>query len=70
MFEDEFNISKNELLISLYDGLDLSRNAAEYIMAWETLEKSPKDNLSLSLKDTAESILKVDEEARSSHGNN
>ena len=64
MFEDEFNISKNELLISLYDGLDLSRNAAEYIMAWETLEKSPKDNLSLSLKDTAEIILKVDEEAQ------
>ena len=55
---DEFNICKNDFLISLYDGLDLSRNAAEYVMAWESLEKAPLDNISLSLKDTAELILK------------
>ena len=29
---DDFNIRKNEFLISLYDGFDLSRNAAEYVM--------------------------------------
>ena len=50
---DEFNICKNDFLISLYDGLDLSRNAAEYVMAWESLEKAPLENISLSLKDTA-----------------
>ena len=58
---DEFNICKNDFLISLYDGLDLSRNAAEYVMAWESLEKAPLDNISLSLKDTAELILKNEE---------
>jgi hypothetical protein len=55
---DDFNIRKNEFLISLYDGFDLSRNAAEYIMAWESLEKAPKDLFSLNLKDTAEIIIK------------
>ena len=45
---DDFNIRKNEFVISLYDGLDLSRSAAEYIMAWESLEKSPNDLFSLN----------------------
>ena len=57
---DDFNIRKNEFVISLYDGLDLSRSAAEYIMAWESLEKSPSDLFSLNLKDTAETIIKFD----------
>ena len=56
----DFYIRKNDFIISLYDGLDLSRTAAEYIMAWESLEKSPNDLFSLNLKDTAETIIKFD----------
>ncbi len=56
----DFYIRKNDFVISLYDGLDLSRTAAEYIMAWESLEKSPNDLFSLNLKDTAETIIKFD----------
>ena len=60
--DEDFNISKQELLESLADGYDLRRNAAEYIISWTSLSKSPTDSLSLSLKGTAESILKADEE--------
>ena len=60
--DDAFNISKQELITSLDDGFDLRRNAAEYIIAWESLSKSPTDSLLITLKNTAESILKVDEE--------
>ena len=60
--DDAFNISKQELITSLDDGFDLRRNAAEYIIAWESLSKSPTDSLLITLKNTAESILKVDDE--------
>ena len=60
--DEDFNISKQELLESLADGYDLRRNAAEYIISWTSLSKSPTDPLLLSLKGTAESILKAGEE--------
>ena len=44
--DEDFNISKQELLESLADGYDLRRNAAEYIISWTSLSKSPTDPLS------------------------
>ena len=57
MVAEQFNIAKDELLLSLADGNDLEFNAAEYIIAWESLEKAPSDNLLKSLKNTAETII-------------
>ena len=69
MVAEQFNIAKDELLLSLADGNDLEFNAAEYIIAWESLEKAPSDNLLKSLKNTAETIIiakkEVDEKTTS-----
>ena len=53
---------KDELLLSLADGNDLAFSAAEYIIAWESLNKAPTDTLSRSLKYTAELIQKEEDE--------
>lgn len=52
-----FLYRKNQLLKSLDDGLDLSRNAAEYMMAYANLNVKPKDSLSLVCKSMAINIL-------------
>jgi len=59
MVAEQFNIAKDELLLSLADGNDLAFSAAEYIIAWESLNKAPTDLLSRSLKYTAETIQKA-----------
>ena len=61
MVAEQFNIAKDDFLLSLEDGNDLEFNAAEYIIAWESLEKAPTDNLLKSLKYTAETIQKASE---------
>lgn len=63
MVAEQFNIAKDELLLSLADGNDLAFSAAEYIIAWESLNKAPTDTLSRSLKYTAELIQKEEDEA-------
>ena len=62
MVAEQFNIAKDELLLSLADGNDLAFSAAEYIIAWESLNKAPTDTLSRSLKYTAELIQKEEED--------
>lgn len=59
MNDEQFAIAKNDLLLSLYDGKEVNNSAAEYILAWESLEKSPSDYISSQLKNTAESIIKI-----------
>ena len=58
-----FLFRRNQLLKSVDDGLDLDRNAAEYMMAFANLNVKPKDSLSLICKGMAMDILllKVDE---------
>ena len=58
MVAENFNIVKNDFLFSLADGKDLLFNAAEYIIAWESLEKAPTDNTLRTLKYSAETIIK------------
>ena len=58
MSNEQLAIAKNDFLLSLYDGKDVFDSAAEYLFAWESLQKSPKDSLSWSLKATADVILK------------
>ena len=62
MVAEQFNFAKDELLLSLADGNDLAFSAAEYIIAWESLNKAPTDTLSRSLKYTAELIQKEEED--------
>jgi hypothetical protein len=46
-----------DLLKSLDDGLDLERNAAEYIIAWNSMEKSPREPILGSLLVLAEDVI-------------
>jgi len=62
---DHFYVCSNELLKSLEDGLDLRSSAAEYIIAFENLEKAPTDSLFKSLKGTADLIIKNEEDEES-----
>lgn len=59
---DHFYVCSNQLLKSLDDGLDLVYSAAEYILAYEELDKPPSEPLFKSLKATAEMIYKQEEE--------
>ena len=60
MVAENFNIVKDDFLLSLADGKDLAFNAAEYIIAWESLEKAPTDDTLRTLKYSAEMIVKDD----------
>ena len=60
---DHFYVCGNELLKSLNDGLDLRTAAAEYILAFENLDHTPSEPLYKSLKNTADIILKDEEDA-------
>jgi len=53
--DEQFILAKNDFIVSLSDGYDLRRNAAEYIIAWESLEKSPDNFYLHGLFDTAKS---------------
>ena len=61
--DDHFYVCSNELLKSLDDGLDLRTAAAEYILAFENLDNTPSEPLYKSLKNTADIILKDEEDA-------
>ena len=52
-----FLYRKNELLKSIFDGFDLERNSAEYMMAYANLNVKPKDTLSLLCKSAAMEVL-------------
>ena len=56
--DEQFILAKNDFIVSLSDGYDLRRNAAEYIIAWESLEKSPDNFYLHGLFDTANLIIK------------
>ena len=51
-----------DLLKSVDDGLDLERNAAEYIIAWNSMEKSPREPILGSLLVLAEDVIAKKEE--------
>ena len=57
-----FHHHREELLKSFFDGLDIERNAAEYIISYNNLDNSPNDNVSLLCKDAAQSVLLRKEE--------
>ena len=52
----------NELLKSLTDGFELRTSAAEYILAFENMKKSPTDGFYLTLKRQADSIIKEEDD--------
>ena len=56
--DEQFILAKDDFIISFSDGYDLRRNAAEYIIAWESLEKSPDNYYLNGLLDTANIIIK------------
>ena len=66
MVAENFNIVKDDFMLSLADGYDLESNAAEYIIAWESLEKAPTDDMLRTLKYTAETIMKDKEQMEAS----
>ena len=53
----QLDYSTVELLKSLSDGFDLESSAAEYIIAWNSMESTPADIMYKSLKITAEQII-------------
>ena len=53
----QLDYSTLELLKSLNDGLDLESTAAEYIIAWNSMDETPVDVMYKSLKITAEQIM-------------
>ena len=59
-----FLYRKNELLKSLFDGLDLSRNSAEYMMAYANLNVKPTDALSMLCKSAAMDVLILKDEEK------
>jgi len=52
----------NELLKSLTDGFELRTSAAEFILAFENMKKSPADPLYLTLKRQADEIIKQEDD--------
>jgi len=66
MVAENFNIVKDDFMLSLADGYDLESNAAEYIIAWESLKKAPTDDMLRTLKYTAETIMKDKEQMEAS----
>jgi len=60
---EQFDYATLNLLKSLSDGKDLRDSAAEYIIAWESLDNSPNgDATHTLLKSAAEYILKEEED--------
>ena len=57
--KDLFIHNKNELVKSLEDGIDLDRNAAEFMFSYMSFEEPPNDRSSLFCKNIAEEILAI-----------
>ena len=62
MSYDQLDIASADLLKSLDDKLDLERNAAEYIIAWQSMQKAPSEVIYTSLFSIADAIIKEKEE--------
>ena len=66
MSYDQLDIASADLLKSLDDKLDLERNAAEYIIAWQSMQKAPSEIIYTSLFSIADAIIKEKEEGEDS----
>lgn len=67
MSYDQLDIASADLLKSLDDKLDLERNAAEYIIAWQSMQKAPSEIVYTSLYSIADAIIKEKEDGEDTY---